>query len=190
MGAVVTVAFVVPVAAGTLPNARYALPSVAIACAFAGVAIGGWAVLLRSASLRLSAAVAALGVVALAVTAPRQAGRFSDTRRIVQRVAETRSVAEALARGPLPCGPLVVPTADSPPWRPSGRDVDRPAIVDQSKGAVSRGTFLTGNARAVEFVVTLPGRDRDLDLPQPPSGAREVDSDRGWRLLSACGRPD
>lgn len=182
--AAITLAFLLPVAAGTLANARYAIPTVALVCVFAGAAVGGWA---TAASSRTVWQVAAgVCVLLLVVTAPDQVRRLLSSRENVTRIADTRSAAERLIVGRLPCRPLVSPNGRLVALAAVWRNVDRAAIVNNSTRPTSSGTFVFGSPSALNGVVVLPTRDAGKTLPRPPPSAKAVRSLRGWTLYAAC----
>jgi hypothetical protein len=182
--AAITVAFLLPVAGGTLVNARYAISTVALVCVFAGAAVGGWT---REASRRpVWKIAAAVCLLALLVTAPSQVSRLQSTRENTTRITDTRAAAEHLIAGRLPCSPLVSPNGRLVALAAVWRNVDPSAIVDNSTHPTSKGTFVFGTPSAMEGVVVLPTRDAGKALARPPAAARAVRTRRGWTLYAAC----
>lgn len=178
-----TVAFAIPVVAGTVLSARYAIPTVALICVFAGAAIG---VGLTSSHLG-GKIVAAASAALLLVTLPSQVSRLDSFRDQVRRVDATRTSVESLLSGSVPCQPIVVPNGRLVPLAAICRDVEAEQIVRGDRSPTSRGSFVSGTPDALQGLVVLPTRDSGKRLPAIPDTTRVVRRRGGWTLSASCG---
>ena len=190
---VITVAmglsWAIPAALGTVPNVRYAIPTVAMLCV---VAASGLVILTaegRALGIRWQA-LAFASAVLLAASVPSQVERTLEKRRGVIAVAEHRAELKALVESrPLPCGPVVGPNPRVVPplviWR---RLRAREQVADQrSDPSVRRGTFVAGTQEASDGWALHARARGGNDRPEPlPPGATVIARGGGWTLGARC----
>jgi hypothetical protein len=177
-----TLAFAVPVAAGTILSARYAIPTVAMVCVFAGAAIGLGVGHGRPVGYLVASACAVL----LLVTLPSHIGRLEGFRHQVRSVDQSRSDVEQLVSGRMPCAPIVVPNGRLVPLVAVWRRMKADDVVRSDRMPTSRGTFVSGTPRALRGLVVLPTRDRGRRLAAMPRTARSWRQLGGWALWASC----
>jgi len=185
----VALSWAIPAALGTVPNVRYAIPTVAMLCVLAA---SGLAILTaegRALGKRWQA-LALASAVLLAVSVPSQVARVLDERRGVIAVAENRAQLKALVESrPLPCAPVVGPNPRVVPplviWR---RLEAREQVADQrSDPSVRRGTFVAGTHEVSKGWAIHPRARGGNDKPEPlPAGARVIARGGGWTLGARC----
>jgi hypothetical protein len=176
-------AFSVPVAAGTVVNPRYLLPTLVLVCVAAAGSITGWSGLIGRP--RSAWQVGALvGVLVLLVTAPSQIRRVSTVRDDVATYRTLRDRFQEVVKGPIPCLPLTFANARPYSMVVFWTGLDPHQLRNSVDGASPTGTYLWGTLDAMTGVTYLP-TDATRPLP-PPSGARVVRRQHGWTVSERC----
>jgi hypothetical protein len=193
------VAFSVPVAAGTIANGRYLLPTVVLLCVTAAACITGWSTLFGRAR-NVWQLCAIVGAIVLLVTIPAQVSRLGGVR---DTVVTYRANREGFRRVVTSRGALLTIDLCEPPPVPDGRvlDRDRPPRAsgtwDHSRGRRGR------RAPHRQLPVGHLGSDDRRRLPtqrSDPSGCASVensnrattvrvDAPRAMLIGPACSAP-
>jgi hypothetical protein len=181
------VAFSLPVAAGTVANPRYLLPTLVLMCVAAAGAVTGWSELDGRARTAWQVAAVA-GVLVLVATAPAQFSRVSSVRDDVADFRRTRNRFHDVVRGGVPCWPLTVPNTRPYPLVVFWTGIEPGQLRHSVRESPPAGSYLWGTLDAMTGVAYLP---TDVTLPPPPpTDVRVVRRQYGWTLSERCARRD
>ena len=176
-------AFSVPVAAGTVANPRYLLPTVVLICVAAAACFTGWAGVAGRARVIWQAA-AIVGLLAVVVTAIGQAERLRDLRHDVVAYRSSWDRLHRVVTGRVPCLPLTFANHRPFPMVAFWTGIDPGQLRDGVDGAPPTGSYLWGTPAAMTGVVQFAS---DATAPPPPPrNARFVRRQDGWTLRARC----
>jgi hypothetical protein len=184
------VAFSVPVAAGTIANGRYLLPTVVLLCVTAAACITGWSTLFGRAR-NVWQLCAIVGAIVLLVTIPAQVSRLGGVRDTVVTYRANREGFRRVVTREVPCLPLTFANHRPFPMVVFWTGIDphelraRGTILgDVVADAPPTGSFLWGTLEAMTGVAYLPS---DPTRPvAPPSRTQTVRRQSGWTLRARC----
>ena len=180
--AATVLAFSVPVAAGTVANPRYLLPTIVLMCVAAAACLTGWAGL-EGRARTVWQAGAAIALVALVVTAPGQANRVRDARRDVVAYRASWSRLHDVLNAGVPCPPLTFPNHRPFPMAAFWTDIHPTKLADGGQGIPSSGSYLWGTPAAMSGTVRL---NTDRTPPPPEPNAPIARREEGWTLRARC----
>ncbi len=181
--AATVVAFSVPVAAGTVANPRYLLPTIVLMCVAAAACLAGWSGMVGRARLVWQAG-AIVGVLALLITAPSHVGRLRDLRHDIVTYRASWDRFHDVVTGPIPCLPLTFANHRPFPMVVFWTDIEPHQLRESVDGTPPAGSYLWGTRAAMTGVVEL---DSDSTPPAPPPrNTQVVRRQNGWTLRERC----